>query len=79
MTNNSNKLLPMTGDDIAAGIGGSLLAAVTSITMENTMSVMFFACIGGFAGVFAKKSGELIWNIGLKKVKKIFNKNNMNE
>lgn len=66
----------MTGDDIAAGIGGSLLAAVTSITMENTMSVMFFACVGGFAGVFAKKAGEYVHRRFQDLVKKLTSKNN---
>jgi hypothetical protein len=74
-----HKFWLMNGDDIAAGVGGSILAIVTSINIENTISVMFFACAGGFAGVFAKRLGEQVLNYITEKFNKYFKSPNSND
>jgi hypothetical protein len=49
------------GDDIAAGIGGALSGVFGAITVGKTFEVVYFAAIGGIAGVFAKKGAEWLW------------------
>lgn len=50
------------GDDIAAALGGAVLSIITAVTFASILEVILFAFLGGFCGVFAKKTGEAIWH-----------------
>lgn len=53
------------GDDIAAAMGGVIMSVITAVTFGGIVEVILFAMLGGFAGVFAKKTAEGIWNLGV--------------
>jgi len=50
------------GDDIAAGIGGSLMSILGAVTLRSIAEMALLAFVGGFIGILAKKMGEWCWN-----------------
>jgi len=49
------------GDDIAAAVGGIVLAIYGQLSFSSTLETIVYAFLGGFIGIFAKKLGESIW------------------